>query len=66
MTAMPEIAVPDMNVSHVDLDVVHDALHQLLHEPFLQSKSVWPCKKKKQLSHTPFDQRNKYNIRELL
>lgn len=28
--------VPDMNVSHVDLDVVHDALYQFLHESFLQ------------------------------
>lgn len=34
-----------MNVSHIDLDVVHDALYQLLHEPFLQSTSVRPVEK---------------------
>lgn len=31
-----EVYVPDVNVGHVDLDIVHDTLHQLIHESFLR------------------------------
>lgn len=29
-------AAPDVYVGHIDLDVVHDTLHQVLHKSFLR------------------------------